>query len=234
MVYELVPRNALVCCYDHVSSALHSADEFIRVQEQLPQVPHYTADDGTVYSLPSREALPTATQLEREEVFDGSCYASTYQTNGHCHTYQEVSGTPTHHTGGVGSRDLSPTILSRFDSRSSTQSDAIFSRSLRLSSQSSHVSVSMGNRRPSMPSHIRAGSQMSVESGPRISRTRLASASYSSPQFPYNDLFSGDEEPPTRPSGRSRTFPHSHPEESPHPPSVVSMFVCLFVCLCRY
>lgn len=57
--------------------------------------PHIEAENGAIYAIPhvnpSRNQNPPivdSTQLE--DLFDGGCYASTYQTNGQCHVYQEL------------------------------------------------------------------------------------------------------------------------------------------------
>ena len=57
---------------------------------------HYHADNGALYALPeSNTPLSNSrTELDPENIFDdGGCYASTYQTNGQCHVYQELTET---------------------------------------------------------------------------------------------------------------------------------------------
>ena len=54
---------------------------------------HFETQDGAIYTLPSTKKhdpeMRNTTNLE--ELFDdGSCYASTYQTNGEIHIYQEL------------------------------------------------------------------------------------------------------------------------------------------------
>lgn len=53
-------------------------------------------DDGGLYAIPTN-VRPNNTEVRRtanlEDIFDGDCYASTYQSNGQCHIYQELPET---------------------------------------------------------------------------------------------------------------------------------------------
>ena len=54
---------------------------------------HFEAEDGDLYAIPSNVQRPNPdvrNTTNLEELFDGECYASTYQTNGQCHIYQEL------------------------------------------------------------------------------------------------------------------------------------------------
>ena len=70
---------------------------------------HFNAEDATaLYAIPSKVyPNPEQTTTNLDELFDGECYASTYQTNGQCHIYQELpeaasTRTPTTMTATVG------------------------------------------------------------------------------------------------------------------------------------
>ena len=58
-------------------------------------VQHYPASNGALYALPEMStplhAATSQTRLDPGHIFDGECYASTYQTNGQCHVYQELT-----------------------------------------------------------------------------------------------------------------------------------------------
>ena len=59
-------------------------------------VQHYPAGDGALYAVPdtgSSSLANSRTQLDPKHLFDGECYATTYQTNGQCHVYQELTET---------------------------------------------------------------------------------------------------------------------------------------------
>lgn len=53
---------------------------------------HFNGVDATaVYAIPSSVyPNPERATTNLDELFDGECYASTYQTNGQCHIYQEL------------------------------------------------------------------------------------------------------------------------------------------------
>lgn len=60
-------------------------------------VQHYDAGNGVLYALPdaSLPLVSSTTKLApHEQLFDGECYATTYQTNGQCHVYQELEMNP--------------------------------------------------------------------------------------------------------------------------------------------
>lgn len=71
----------------HISNTHHQSTD--RLQGEL--------ESGALYAVPST-VLHDANTTKLEELFDGECYASTYQTNGQCHIYQElpenVKGSP--------------------------------------------------------------------------------------------------------------------------------------------
>ena len=56
---------------------------------------HFESQDGAIYTLTDvgKHELGVRNTTNLEELFDGSCYASTYQTNGQCHIYQELPET---------------------------------------------------------------------------------------------------------------------------------------------
>jgi hypothetical protein len=73
-------------------------------------------EDKDLYAIPSN-VRPQSTELRRttnlEELFDGECYASTYQTNGQCHIYQELSEAKKNVRGRSMSMTTSHDILNR-------------------------------------------------------------------------------------------------------------------------
>ena len=86
------------------------ADDFIQLNQPVPkEVQHYPAKNGALYALSNRANLQAA---DSNDAFDGSCYATSYQTNGKVHTYQELSETASRRT----------SILSRASTRMSTVS----------------------------------------------------------------------------------------------------------------
>lgn len=57
---------------------------------------HFQSEDGDLYAVPSNvqhQGTESRKTTNLEELFDGECYASTYQTNGQCHIYQELPET---------------------------------------------------------------------------------------------------------------------------------------------
>ena len=79
-----------------------SLDDFVRVDSPptpanaiFEPIQHYHAGNGALYALPESNTPLTSstTQLDPDNIFDGECYASTYQTNGQCHVYQELAET---------------------------------------------------------------------------------------------------------------------------------------------
>ena len=78
-----------------------SPDDFIRIETPptpanaafLPEVQHYQANNGALYAVPdaNHSLTNSRTKLDTSHLFDGECYATTYQTNGQCHVYQELT-----------------------------------------------------------------------------------------------------------------------------------------------
>lgn len=57
---------------------------------------HFECEDGDLYAIPNNiqhESAGARNTTHLEELFDGQCYATTYQSNGQCHIYQELPET---------------------------------------------------------------------------------------------------------------------------------------------
>ena len=88
--------------HTHKYTIIVCADHFIRVETpptpanaMFNPVQHYPASNGALYAVPESStplhAATSKTQLDPQNIFDGECYATTYQTNGQCHVYQELT-----------------------------------------------------------------------------------------------------------------------------------------------
>ena len=88
--YGLEEGTFSLCFFFHAGEHFH-ANNLHRPSDMKID---FESEDKDLYAIPSNIRVETRnTTAKLEELFDGECYASTYQTNGQCHVYQELSET---------------------------------------------------------------------------------------------------------------------------------------------
>lgn len=187
------------------------------------------AEDKDLYAIPSNvrkgsNAAETKNAANLKELFDGECYASTYQTNGQCHVYQELS-----ETGQQQPRTRSMSVATSHDVLNRTRPPL----ALRMTASSASTS-----RFPYTMPNTPALSVFDLETKPNF---QVFPYTESTPSVSYSDhKVTGSPSAMSRPSAASSslmekpsvsTLPHT-PEETPVSIHNMHDFVVDYICCC--